>query len=646
MASSLGRLTVDLMAKTAGIEKGTREGRKQFRELEKSVESAEKTIRVGMAAAAAATAAYAVAVVKLAKDEISLIATQDNLARSMNATVTGLRAVNKAAGDHGIDELDSSLNRLNRRLGAAERGAGPAAHAVEALGLNIRQIANADADEKLALIADAIQKNGVSANVATRYLQDFGFEQQGIYNLFRDGGDAIRANRQEIEKMGLAVSEIDAQRIQQAQTAFDGMGDIVAGIKTQLGTELAPILAGIVQTITDATNETVDFGEVVGGVVNSSIDAVGYLLDAVDGVSRSFELVGSGIAVAMLGAEAAVLAMAVTITEKPVDAINVLIDALNKIPGIDIDKLGYASFGEQIREQAILANQAFETGLEDLHEIAMRPMPSESLKKWVADVREASAEAAQATIDARLAANETIAKADETNWQEHYAKLIERYGQEIELMQESNAGAEEILLAQYQAKELALAESLAKNEITEDQFRDRSAHEWELYQQKLVNIEKMAGRARMQGAAQVFGNLSTLMNTESRKLFEIGKAAAYANTVVTTAMAAMDAYAWGMKYGGIAAPAVAAAAAGAAIIAGGVQLAAISSQKFAAGGAGVSNTQAINNAAEPVGATQQQAPVQDIYIRGIDRDSLYSGEQVLEMVNEQIRNGGRLVGFS
>ena len=143
----------------------------------------------------------------------------------------------------------------------------------------------------------------------------------------------------------------------------------------------------------------------------------------------------------------------------------------------------------------------------------------------------------------------------------------------------------------------------------------------------------------------MFGNLSTLMNTKSRELFEIGKNAAYANTFVTTAMSAMEAYAWGMKYGGIAAPAVATAAAGAAIVAGGVQLAAINQQKFAAGGAApsASVTQNINAQSAPV-QSQTQAPVQDIYVRGVSTDSMYSGQQLIDIINEGIKSGGRIVG--
>ena len=43
-------------------------------------------------------------------------------ADALDATVTGLRAVSAAAGDKSIDGMESSLARLNRRLGEAMGG--------------------------------------------------------------------------------------------------------------------------------------------------------------------------------------------------------------------------------------------------------------------------------------------------------------------------------------------------------------------------------------------------------------------------------------------------------------------------------------------------------------------------------------------
>src|SRR5690554_388643 len=169
-----------------------------------------------MAALTAASTAAVTAVSALAKSEMNLIDSQAKLARSMGATVTGIRAINLAADNSGLDGMEQSLARMNRRLGAVEISGGPAAVTVERLNLDLKALAELDADEKLALISDRIVETGMSSQEAARHLQNLGFQQRGATELFMSGGDAIRAARADIELFGLAVSEVDAAKIEEA----------------------------------------------------------------------------------------------------------------------------------------------------------------------------------------------------------------------------------------------------------------------------------------------------------------------------------------------------------------------------------------------------------------------------------------------
>lgn len=60
--------------------------------------------------------------------------------------------------------------------------------------------------------------------------------------------------------------------------------------------------------------------------------------------------------------------------------------------------------------------------------------------------------------------------------------------------------------------------------------------------QKEKDIEWAKWNAKMDIAAGVFSGLSSLMNTESRKLFEIGKAAAISNSIVSGIQAAVESF--------------------------------------------------------------------------------------------------------
>lgn len=118
------------------------------------------------------------------------------------------------------------------------------------------------------------------------------------------------------------------------------------------------------------------------------------------------------------------------------------------------------------------------------------------------------------------------------------------------------------------------------------------------HQQALTDIEKRESDKRIRQAEKerqqkiavltgMFGNLSTLMNTESRRLFKIGKAAAIANALVSGFEAVVHSYKFGAQIGG---PPLGAAFAATAAIATAAQIQQIKSQKFGGGGSVTAGT--------------------------------------------------------
>ena len=65
------------------------------------------------------------------------------------------------------------------------------------------------------------------------------------------------------------------------------------------------------------------------------------------------------------------------------------------------------------------------------------------------------------------------------------------------------------------------------------QFNESETKIIENAKKRQMQLEEMAMKAKLSTAKTLFGNLSTLMNTESRKMFEIGKTAAIANAVIS-----------------------------------------------------------------------------------------------------------------
>jgi len=147
-------------------------------------------------------------------------------------------------------------------------------------------------------------------------------------------------------------------------------------------------------------------------------------------------------------------------------------------------------------------------------------------------------------------------------------------------------------------------------------------------------IEAARRQQKLQAVSQTFGALSSLMNTESKKLFEIGKAAAIASAIVDGYAAVQKTMA-SVPYPFNIPLAAAQAAASAAQVQGiakqkiGGAQSAGASQSFS-GGTPVTNTSSAGG-----GATRQV-----VSLAGIDANSLVTGSQVLELLKNFVGDGG------
>jgi hypothetical protein len=146
-------------------------------------------------------------------------------------------------------------------------------------------------------------------------------------------------------------------------------------------------------------------------------------------------------------------------------------------------------------------------------------------------------------------------------------------------------------------------------------------------------IEDQKAKAQKQAVSGAFSNLSQLMNTESRKLFEIGKAAAISNSIINTIQAATKALAE-VPYPFNFAVAATTAAAGFA------NVKQIQSTQFgsASTGQSIQGGQVVNNT-----SAQQQQPNRNISI-SIAGDN-FSGDSVrslINAINEEVGDGAKL----
>lgn len=275
--------------------------------------------------------------------------------------------------------------------------------------------------------------------------------------------------------------------------------------------------------------------------------------------------------------------------------------------------------------------------------------------------KESEALAAAKTVNAAIVSNEAITQAKITSLRET-TELAYRRTIEMRMLaiQEGQQTESEILETKLAEQSNVLEIWRGDNADREQEYWIRLANLYAEYENKKSEITDAEVKRRY-GIQEVYhqldfnsarswlGNMSVLMNTKSRELFEIGKVAAIGKAIMDTYSAATGAYA-AMSSIPFVGPALGAAAAAAAIAAGLANVSAIRSQSYGSSGGGASGTfSASPTTGLPTGspladsAQSNQKPSNPATVIHLHGDT-YSGQQIQDLfdkINEGQRDGGR-----
>ncbi len=205
--------------------------------------------------------------------------------------------------------------------------------------------------------------------------------------------------------------------------------------------------------------------------------------------------------------------------------------------------------------------------------------------------------------------------------QKHNQEMVDAV--DVEMLEQKYGGYfERRQQAQQENNEQLLADTIAYNEA------QALADEMQI-QQKRANIA---------GVQNLLGQMSSMMSSESKVLFNIGKAAAIANATIDGIASAISAYKVGSSIGG---PIVGAAFATASGIATGSMISQLASQTQNSGASKVSTP-----SASAPSVSQGANSGQTMTVQGLDSSSLFSGAMVSDLADKLLdfqRDGGRVV---
>lgn len=245
-------------------------------------------LAVGAAAAAATAAAGFVRLAESSAETANQIA---KTSRGLGVAADEMQRLHFAVSREttlSVEQFNKSISALTVGLeDAAQRGTGPAARALETLGLTVRQLDGLGVERQIGQIADAIGRLPNEQQRAAVSAQLFGMRNgPQMQALLAKGAEGIEALGDEAERMGLVL---DREALASSEAFVDSMADmrsVVKAVARDIGIAAAPAIKDaadkakewVIQNRALIDQELPELMETIAGamteVVNTGAEAV------------------------------------------------------------------------------------------------------------------------------------------------------------------------------------------------------------------------------------------------------------------------------------------------------------------------------------------------------------------------------------
>ena len=296
-----GSIIVDLLMRTGSFETDTARAEKRLKAFQKQVESVGKAIGTAIGAGVVLAAAAFETLVASAGDLKDLEEQTGALAEDL-----GSLAIAASVAGTSVADIASQANKLTKNLSGVDDESKAAGAALAALGIPIEEFKKLDPVGQIDALSKAFNSFADGSQKTAVAMALFGKNGAAMLNVFKEldaeGGRNAILTQQQIE---LADEFIDRQKRQAATIkayAQAGATDLLPVLNdlTTAAKELAAEFFGI-----DAAGKKLAGESPVKAFGEGAVDVLAFVVDAAQGVVRTFQAVGTGIAGAVAAVEAA-----------------------------------------------------------------------------------------------------------------------------------------------------------------------------------------------------------------------------------------------------------------------------------------------------------------------------------------------------
>ena len=478
-----------------------------------------------------------------------------DLSTRLGVAVEDLSRLQYAAKLTGVSSttLTTGLQRMTRRISEAANGSGEAIKALDELGLSAEKLSKLSADKQFEVLADALEGVSNPADKVRLSMKLLDSEGVALLQTMAGGSAAIRAMGEESDKAGNTISTQFANNATKANAALNKMSAATTGLVNAMGAALAPALedvADFMGTNTPAAiNISIEALDLMRrGLVTISAEIVGFVEGVTGALSQIAYYTGNRELETRLFSQA--------------QSFKATADSLRDM------EIAYAQTAPAANELNIAVGNNI-VKLEDF--VGKTTAASEAIKQEAEATRELTAARKLRYEQALLEAAPSKKLTDTVN--NIRGSLADAANDELSPAEKERAQNEERLEA--------LREYLVQNPELHRQTNALIEAEQERHSQAMRAIDDAENKNKLRALDSGLGLAASLMNSKSKKLFQIGKVAAISRALLDAAESVPAAFKWGMSIGG---PPLAVAFASFAALQTATQIQQIKSQQFGGGG--------------------------------------------------------------
>lgn len=380
--TTIASLTFDLVANSAKLQADLK---KAGGEVTNWASRTHKSIVKNQKAIGLFGSAVAGAVVLMAKQTGKA---NQELINNANIAGESFETFNKlrlATSLYGIeqDKLADVLKDTNDKIGDfAATGGGALVdffdNIAPKVGLTIENFQGLSGSQGLQLYYDALEKANVNQQEMTFYMEAIASDATALIPLLKDGGAGFREMGEEAELLGLALDDVDAAQIQEMNKQFIKGEQVMKGLSTQIGLQVAPLVSALADSFLDAAKGAGGMGNIATTALEIMLKPIKFIADGV----RALHIGFTGLGTVIAGMTSVALKFLFAIP----NAVYAVADALGAEWDYDSSVFGQIENG---------VNTMYDALAEKTGELLMEPLPSQQIDEFVNEAAKNARKAAR-----------------------------------------------------------------------------------------------------------------------------------------------------------------------------------------------------------------------------------------------------------